>query len=48
MTQLSPSSPISADESLNPIVRYTGSIIFLAAAAVPLLLARSGEENEEP
>ena len=39
---------ISADESGNPIVRYTGSIIFLAAAALPLLLASVWRRNEEP
>ena len=39
---------ISADESGNPIVRYTGSIIFLAAAAVPLLLASVWRRSEEP
>jgi hypothetical protein len=31
--------PITADESLNPIVRYTGAIVLLAAVAIPLLLA---------
>ena len=31
--------PITADEALNPIVRYTGAIVLLAAASVPLLLA---------
>ncbi len=37
--------PITADEALNPIVRYTGAIVLLAAASMPLLLAsiwRSG------
>jgi hypothetical protein len=29
---------ISADESGNPIVRYTGSLVFLSAVALPLLL----------
>ena len=44
-----PELAITADESGNPIVRYTGSIVFLAAVAVPLLLARrSGERREEP
>lgn len=39
---------ITADESGNPIVRYTGSIILLAAVAIPLLLSsvwRRGEER---
>lgn len=41
---------ISADEGGNPIVRYTGSMIFLAAVAVPLLLASVWQEGkgEEP
>ena len=30
--------PITADESVNPIVRYTGALVLLAAAATPLLL----------
>ena len=29
---------VTADEGLNPIVRYTGAIILLAAAAMPLLV----------
>lgn len=40
--------PITADESLNPIVRYTGAIVLLAAVATPLLLGsvwRSGPEE---
>ena len=40
--------PITADEALNPIVRYTGAIVLLAAVAMPLLLAsvwRSGTEG---
>ena len=31
--------PITAEESSNPIVRYTGVIVVLAAVAIPLLLA---------
>ena len=31
--------PITANEALNPIVRYTGALVLLAAAAMPLLLA---------
>jgi hypothetical protein len=45
-----PELAVTADESGNPIVRYTGSLIFLAAVATPLLLAsvwREGE-GEEP
>ena len=40
--------PITADEALNPIVRYTGALVLLAAVATPLLLAsvwRSGTEE---
>lgn len=40
--------PITANEALNPIVRYTGAIVLLAAVATPLLLAsvwRSGTEE---
>jgi hypothetical protein len=33
------SLPITANEALNPIVRYTGSIVVLASVAIPLLLA---------
>jgi hypothetical protein len=33
------SIPITANEALNPIVRYTGAIVLLGAVAVPLLLA---------
>jgi hypothetical protein len=43
-----PGVPITADEALNPIVRYTGAIVLLAAAATPLLLTsvwRSGPEE---
>ncbi len=31
--------PVTADEALNPIVRYTGALIVMAAAAMPLLVA---------
>lgn len=31
--------PITPEEALNPIVRYTGAIVLLAAASTPLLLA---------
>jgi hypothetical protein len=40
--------PITANEALNPIVRYTGALVLLAAVAMPLLLAsvwRSGTEE---
>lgn len=43
-----PELAISADESGNPIVRYTGSIILLAAVATPLLLASVWRGGEEP
>jgi hypothetical protein len=31
--------PITADESVNPIVRYTVAVVLLAAACMPLVLA---------
>jgi hypothetical protein len=31
--------PITAEESVNPIVRYTGAVVLLAAVSTPLLLA---------
>jgi hypothetical protein len=40
--------PITANESVNPIVRYTGAVVLLAALSTPLLLAsvwRSGVEE---
>ena len=43
-----PELSISADESGNPIVRYTGSLILLAAVATPLLLASVWRGGEEP
>ncbi len=43
-----PELAISADESGNPIVRYTGSIILLAAVVTPLLLASVWRGGEEP
>jgi hypothetical protein len=43
-----PELAISADESGNPIVRYTGSIILLAAVATPLLLASVWRGGEDP
>jgi hypothetical protein len=39
---------ITADESGNPIVRYTGSIILLAAVVMPLLLVSIWRREEEP
>ncbi len=36
--------PITAVEALNPIVRYTGVIIVLAAVAIPMLLASAWRE----
>ena len=33
------SLPVTADESVNPIVRYTGAIVVLASVVMPLLLA---------
>jgi hypothetical protein len=43
-----PDLAITADESGNPIVRYTGSLVFLAAVTVPLLLASVWRGREEP
>lgn len=42
-----PDLPVTADESVNPIVRYTGAIVLLAASATPLLLMSvwRGAEN---
>lgn len=41
--------PITANEALNPIARYTGSIVVLAAVAIPLLLTSTWRrEGEEP
>jgi hypothetical protein len=34
-----PEMPITANEAVNPIVRYTGALVLLAGAATPLLLA---------
>ena len=34
-----PELPITSDEAVNPIVRYTGALVLLAGAATPLLLA---------
>jgi hypothetical protein len=42
-----PDLAITADESGNPIVRYTGSLVFLAAVTVPLLLASVWRRSEE-
>ena len=40
--------PITDDEAVNPIVRYTGAVVMLAAAATPLLLESvwRGREGE--
>jgi hypothetical protein len=38
--------PITANEALNPIVRYTGSIVLLGAVAIPLLLASTWRNRE--
>ena len=39
--------PITAEESVNPIVRYTGAIVLLAAVSTPLLLASAGRRDTE-
>jgi hypothetical protein len=31
--------PITANEALNPIVRYTGALVLLGAVSMPLLVA---------
>lgn len=41
--------PITAEEALNPIVRYTGAIVLLGAVALPLLLASAWRgRGDEP
>lgn len=39
--------PLTADESVNPIVRYTGAIVLLAGCSTPLLLASAWRGAEE-
>jgi hypothetical protein len=39
--------PVTADESVNPIVRYTGSIVLLSAVAIPLLFASAWERGKD-
>ena len=39
--------PITAEESVNPIVRYTGAIVLLAAVSTPLLLASAWSDPPE-
>lgn len=39
--------PITADEALNPIVRYTGALVLLAAVAMPLLVGSASRRGEE-
>lgn len=36
---------VTADEALNPIVRYTGALALLAAVAMPLLLGSAAKER---
>ena len=43
-----PELAINADEGGNPIVRYTGSMIFLAPVALPLLLTSVWRAGEDP
>jgi hypothetical protein len=40
--------PITASESVNPIVRYTGAVVLLAAVSIPLLLASVWRSGSEP
>ena len=44
------SLPITADEAVNPIVRYTGALVLLAAVSMPLLVASAwhGGRGSEP
>ena len=42
-----PELPLTADESVNPIVRYTGAVVLLAGCATPLLLASVWRGREE-
>jgi hypothetical protein len=39
--------PITAVEALNPIVRYTGAVVLLAAVATPLLLEAAWRGRRE-
>lgn len=39
--------PLTADESVNPIVRYTGAIVLLAGCSTPLLLASAWRGAED-
>jgi hypothetical protein len=39
--------PITADEALNPIVRYTAAMVLLAAVAMPLLVASAWRGRRE-
>lgn len=44
------SLPITANEALNPIVRYTGALVLLGAVSMPLLVASawSGDRRRAP
>ena len=39
--------PVTADEAVNPIVRYTGAIVLLGASLLPLLLASAWRGRSE-
>jgi hypothetical protein len=39
--------PITEDEALNPIVRYTAAIVILAAAAMPLLVGSAWRDERD-
>jgi hypothetical protein len=45
-----PTLPITQNEALNPIVRYTGSIVLFSSVAIPLLLGSiwRGRGSDEP
>jgi hypothetical protein len=38
---------VTADEAVNPIVRYTGAIVLLGAGLLPLLLASTWRGRAE-
>jgi hypothetical protein len=42
-----PGLPITANEALNPIVRYTGALVLLAGVSMPLLVGSAWEDRPE-
>ena len=47
MTYSYPGLPITANEALNPIVRYTGALVLLAGVSMPLLVGSAWEDRPE-